>query len=110
MINRYQGNSGKYTRIQEHSPHRVEQRTADEGARRAPDKKAGRPPAPQTRQSNQSLSGGILEKLGNLLPAGTSKIAQLESEDIILLLILYLMYKESGDSELLMIMGAMFLI
>ena len=29
---------------------------------------------------------------------------------IILLLILYLMYRESGDSELLIIMGAMFLL
>ena len=35
---------------------------------------------------------------------------ELETEDIILLLILYLMYRESGDSELLIIMGAMFLL
>ena len=35
---------------------------------------------------------------------------QLETDDIILLLILYLMYRESGDSELLIIMGAMFLL
>ena len=33
----------------------------------------------------------------------------LETEDLLLLLILYLMYRESGDSELLIIMGAMFL-
>ena len=34
----------------------------------------------------------------------------LDNDDIILLLILYLMYRESGDSELLVIMGAMFLL
>ena len=38
------------------------------------------------------------------------RIGELETEDIILLLILYLMYRESGDSDLLIIMGAMFLL
>ena len=42
-----------------------------------------------------------------LLP---DKIGELETDDNILLLILYLMYRESGDSELLIIMGAMFLL
>ena len=53
----------------------------------------------------RSLGG--LENLGKLLP---ERIGELETEDIILLLILYLMYRESGDSELLIIMGAMFLL
>lgn len=35
---------------------------------------------------------------------------ELETEDLILLLILYLMYRESGDSEMLLIMGAMLLL
>lgn len=48
-----------------------------------------------------------MEQLGQLLPAS---IGELETEDLILLLILYLMYRESGDSELLIIMGAMFLL
>ena len=34
----------------------------------------------------------------------------LETEDLLLLLILYLLYRESGDTELLVIMGAMFLL
>ena len=50
---------------------------------------------------------GSLEELGKALP---ERIGELETEDIILLLILYLMYRESGDSELLVIMGAMFLL
>lgn len=33
-----------------------------------------------------------------------------EMEDALLLLILFLLYKESGDKELLVIMGAMFLL
>jgi hypothetical protein len=45
--------------------------------------------------------------LGKVLP---ERIGELETEDIILLLILYLMYRESGDSELLIIMGGMFLL
>lgn len=45
--------------------------------------------------------------LADLLP---KSFGELETEDIILLLILYLMYRESGDSELLIIMGAMFLL
>jgi len=48
-----------------------------------------------------------MEQLGKLLPGS---LGQLETEDIILLLILYLLYRESGDSELLIIMGAMFLL
>lgn len=50
------------------------------------------------------LLGGSLSEL---LP---KSLGQLETEDIILLLILYLMYRESGDKELLIIMGAMFLL
>lgn len=50
---------------------------------------------------------GLIKDLQNLLP---NSIGDLETEDLILLLILYLMYRESGDSELLIIMGAMFLL
>ena len=38
------------------------------------------------------------------------KLQALETEDLILLLILYLMYRESGDSELLYTMAAMILL
>ena len=34
----------------------------------------------------------------------------LETQDLLLILILYLMYRESGDKELLIIMGAMYLL
>lgn len=54
--------------------------------------------------------GGLLNGLGDIGRLLPDKIGELETDDIILLLILYLMYRESGDSELLIIMGAMFLL
>ncbi len=101
MINRYQGNSGKVSRYSE------------PGEQQPPRPASGRrPPAPakagvQERPARQKSLLGSLEDLGKALP---ERIGELETEDIILLLILYLMYRESGDSELLIIMGAMFLL
>lgn len=37
------------------------------------------------------------------------KAIDLESDDLLMLLILYLMYRESGDKDLLILMGAMLL-
>ena len=88
MINRYQGNSGRMVRF----PEPGEQPSG------APSKQPGRPSPP--------FPPG-LDALGRLLP---ERFGELETEDLILLLILYLMYRESGDSELLIIMGAMFLL
>ena len=93
MINRYQGNTGKVVR--------VEEKSAKE--RHLPPPQP--PPEPIHRPPPAKLPG-LVEQLGRLLP---SKL-ELETEDLILLLILYLMYRESGDSELLIIMGAMFLL
>jgi hypothetical protein len=46
--------------------------------------------------------GGFFKNLGLNISLGS-----LETEDIILMLILYLMYRESGDIELLIALGAM---
>ena len=51
-----------------------------------------------------NLSGMFSGLLPKVLPDG------LETGDLLMLLILYLMYKESGDKELLIILGAMFLL
>ena len=103
MINRWQGNSGRVQRLPEKD---------DRGYRPAPATNPGadanrapKPPVPRPQPKQNGLFSG-LDSLKKLIP---SKEA-LETEDIILLLILYLMYRESGDSELLMIMGAMFLL
>ena len=94
MINRYEGNTGRFTRMPEPqdlpppppgpSPHPI------------------RPvPGPRPPRHPPELD------LRRLLP-GIG--AELETEDLLLLLILYLLYRESGDQELLVIMGAMFLL
>lgn len=98
MINRWQGNSGRVQRLPEHGD-RIPERP--------------KPPAPKpgpTPYQPQRRPGGILSGLEGLKKLLPQKTEELETEDIILLLILYLMYRESGDSELLMIMGAMFLL
>ena len=53
--------------------------------------------------------GGFLPGLdpGQMLNAA---LRELETEDLLLLLILWLLYRESGDEELLLIMAAMFLL
>lgn len=99
MINRYQGNSGRVERF----PESGEERRApprEQIPRRQPPPPVRPKPAP----------GGLLNGLGDIGRLLPDKIGELETDDIILLLILYLMYRESGDSELLIIMGAMFLL
>ena len=88
MYNRYQGNTGRV--------HRVEESPAPPPPRPAP-----QPPPPPRRETS------VLGTLGRLLP-GLGE--QLETEDLLLLLILYLMYRETGDSDLLIVMGGMFLL
>ena len=94
MYNLYNGNTGKVVRIDDSR----EQRGG------APDHSFR-----QSRQNNlrRQNGGGLMERLSGLLNIGNEEF---ETEDIILLMILYLMYRESGDSELLIIMGAMFLL
>lgn len=96
MINRYQGNSGRVERVPDSAP--APRPAAPRGA-------PPPPPAPASAPRSGLLQG--LSGLTSLLP---EKLGELETEDYILLLILYLMYRESGDSELLIIMGAMFLL
>lgn len=96
MVNRWQGNTGKHIRIDElpSQPERYQQ------PRKAPPSQAPRDTRPRR---TPLFPGG----LSGLLP---TEPGELDTEDLILLLILYLMYRESGDSELLIIMGAMFLL
>lgn len=68
----------------------------------APPKSPGAKPPPRPPVPNVSK----LPFLGDL----PKKLGELEAEDLLLILILYLMYRESGDKELLLIMGAMYLL
>ena len=86
MYNRYKGNSGKVIRV-------------EDNPRPAPKPK----PGPPVKMSPQKL----VNPIQNIIP---KTLGELETEDFLLILILYLMYRESGDKELLIIMGAMYLL
>lgn len=60
-------------------------------------------PSPRPRPAPPPPFGSLLP--GRLL----SGLGELDSGDLILLLILWLLYRESGDFELLVIMAAMYL-
>ena len=98
--NRYHGNSGRVDRVDD----RRGERPPEHGSERLPTAPQRRDPPRQKPAEPLPLLGGSLSEL---LP---KSLGELETDDIILLLILYLMYRESGDSELLIIMGAMFLL
>lgn len=61
------------------------------------------PPPPRPRPAPPPPFGGLLP--GRLLPG----LGELDNEDLLLLLILWLLYRESGELELLVIMAAMYL-
>ncbi len=78
MYNRYQGNTGRVERVEERP----------QPAGPAPGER--RPPGPLS-----GLSGELGRLLGRLDPA------RMETEDYLLLVILYLLYRESGDADFL---------
>ncbi|MGN1001878.1 MAG: hypothetical protein ACI4PC_03830 [Oscillospiraceae bacterium] len=100
-INRYQGNSGRVSRVPEPS--------SGHGARRETGRPAREPrpvpgPPPGQRRPLSPLSG-LSGDLGRLL--GRFTLSSLETEDILLIVVLYLLYKESGDEDFLVMMAAM---
>ncbi len=129
VYNRYEGNTGRFRRVED-SPMR-DRRTespqvnrdnysrGNRGRENYNSENQGRENYNSESRSRENFNRytmnmpqprrrpGLIKDLQNLLP---NSIGDLETEDLILLLILYLMYRESGDSELLIIMGAMFLL
>ena len=89
MINRDEGNTGRVIRMPE-----PQDLPPPPGP--VPPPPPPRPPGPRPGMDLRRLLPGIGEEL--------------DAEDMLLLLILYLLYRESGDQELLVIMGAMFLL
>ena len=85
MYNRYRGNTGSVERVED-AP------AAAPPPRRASGPASGerRPPGPLS-----GLSGELGRLLGRLSPA------RMETEDYLLLVILYLLYRESGDGDFL---------
>ena len=88
MYNRYQGNSGQVERMP-YAPH----------AEFRP--RPSMPPAAKQKPPPGTTGGGLQQLLQKF------SLADLESEDLLLILVLYLLYRESGDKELLFILGGM---
>lgn len=107
MYRVYEGNSGRSRRVTEGGG---EGRFMGKTLAPLPEKKAGggsgktsggkaKPPGPETGLSGELAK--LMGKLGSL---------SLETEDLLLIAVLYLMYRESGDRELLIMIGALLLL
>ena len=107
MYRHYEGNSGRSRRV--HEPERgkfqgkslhplPEQKPGPKPHEPSPGKgkKPSPPPGPASGLGGEL--GKLFGKLGSL---------SLETEDLLLIAVLYLMYRESGDKELLIMIGAL---
>ena len=90
MYNRYRGNSGFVER--------VDDAEASHPADTAPPPRRPTPPPAEERRPPSPLSG-LSSELGRLL--GRLSPFRLETEDLLLAAILYLLYRESRDTEFL---------
>ena len=93
-MRRYDGNTGRYINIPDEKPEPPKQN-------RTPPPP---PPKPQKTPPPKSFGSGLQSFLSNIFAQG------FDTEDLLLFAVLFLMYKESGDKELLIIMGGMFLL
>ena len=100
MAKRYDGNTGRFRPLEEHTESR--------------EHPAPPPPPPQEppRREPPRSPGAGLNPLSELLPRQLQRmlsgsLRDLETEDLLLLLILYLLYRESGDPEWLLTLAAM---
>ena len=91
MWKRYAGNTGRGRRIPAGLPEPPRRVPA------TPHREPGPPPPPPG-------AGLLPRQLQRLLSAS---LGELETEDLLLLLILYLLYRESGDKDWLVTLGAM---
>jgi len=91
MYKVYHGGGGR--------PHRVE----DTPQRPHPVPPPPMPPPPFTDGPVEPIRQAVESLLGRIT-------LELETEDLILLLIVYLMYRESGELELLFVLGALLLL
>ena len=121
MYNRYQGNTGRVLRVSDEPVSPAVGQAALPGrggavsvgfgrAAAGADNTASRPlpgPPPGSIRPPGPLSG-LSGELGRLL--GRLSPMKLETDDLLLMMVLYLMYRESHDEELLFIMAAMFLL
>ena len=99
--NRYNGNTGRMERVEEPFS------SFSPGAPREPlTRNRPRPvQAPPPAARRPGLLSGMTGELGRVLQRLSPM--NLETEDLLLILILYLLYRESGDEELLIMIGGL---
>ena len=108
MYKRWEGNSGRVRRVAENggfAPPKAEEAKPPFPPGPVPPPPAPRPAPPPP--GPVPPPAGLFGELGSLL-RGLRR--DLETEDLLLGLILYLLYRESGDTEWLFALGAMLLL
>ena len=118
-VNRYSGNTGRVRRVAESPqqgarPAAGQKDPADAARRDSSGVPTALPAAPARRPAfsdkptppaPQRGAGGVFSQLASRL----SSISP-DTDDLLLALILYLLYRESGDEELLVMLGAFLLL
>ena len=102
-MRKYDGNTGRYIHIPEQEPLRNVSPKEEVSGQDDGQRNHGAPPRPKQEPPPNQLGGGIQKFLSNLFSQG------FETEDLLLFAVLFLMYQETKDKELLIIMGGMFL-
>jgi hypothetical protein len=95
MVKRYDGKTGRVIRVEDGPP------LPEAPPAPPPFREGGRRPPPGGAFPGQNA---LPRQLRRLL---SNSFGDLETEDLLLLLILYLLYRESGDQDWLMTLGAM---
>lgn len=108
MYNHYQGNSGRVRRIPDTPQPEIRPKAAPPAGRGSSPLSAAPHPAGRPKPPPAKAGGGLNDLVGGLMQK--LSLQDLEMEDLLLILILYLMYRESGDKELLVILGSLFLL
>ena len=109
MYRHYDGNSGRRVVVHEPERGRFQGKVLAPLPEMEKEKKAKSPPPPGNKKPHYeappSPLSGLSGELGKIF--GKLGSLSLETEDLLLLAVLYLMYRESGDKELLIMMGAL---
>ncbi len=72
-----------------------------------PNRQPPRPASPQHAARHGERRGALESLLSGLGGGLSSRLGNLETEDLLLLAIVYLMYRESGDKQLLVVLAAL---
>ncbi len=107
--NRYRGNSGRVERVEERMAASPPERAQDEteALPPPPPPQPPPPPPPPPPETEPAAAEPIWGELSRLLDR--LSLGRWETEDLLLALILYLLYRESGDKDFLIMLGGLLL-